>query len=96
MQSITTDIFVCVKITLSIADDIVLKVRPYADRLGTSVNQLVRDYLQELAGKPDFIRDADEFRRLSRMSHGNSRQWKFNKEDAHQRSSELVHHGVKK
>jgi hypothetical protein len=72
-----------VNITLSVDDDVILKARRHADRLGISVNQLVRDYLEQLAGKPNAIRDADEFKRLSRTSQGNSKGRKFNRQDAH-------------
>ena len=53
--------------------------------MGTSVNQLVREYLEQLSGKSDPERDADEFERLSRASRGNSRGWKFNREELHER-----------
>ena len=53
--------------------------------MGTSVNQLVREYLEQVAGKSDSLRDAVEFRRLSDASQGNSNGWKFDREGAHQR-----------
>jgi hypothetical protein len=46
---------------------------------------LVRDYLEQLAGKRDPIADAAEFARLSRIAPGNSRGWKFNREEIHER-----------
>jgi uncharacterized protein DUF6364 len=74
-----------VNITLSVDDAVVQKARRHAEQLGTSVNQLVREYLEQLAGKPDPVRDAVEFERLSRLSQGNSKGWKFNREEAHHR-----------
>jgi hypothetical protein len=53
--------------------------------MGTSVNNLVREFLEQLAGKSDAEADADEFERLSRASKGNSQGWKFNREELHQR-----------
>ncbi len=53
--------------------------------MGTSVNQLVREYVEHLAGKTDAEADAREFERLSRSAHGNSRGWKFNREELHER-----------
>ena len=50
-----------------------------------SVNQLIRDYLQQLAGRTGPQADADEFRRLSRLACGNSRGWKFNRSELHER-----------
>jgi hypothetical protein len=53
--------------------------------MGTSVNQLVREYLEQLVGKTDSKADATEFERLSRAARGNSRGWKFNREELHER-----------
>ena len=58
----------------------IVKARRRADALGTSVNQLVREYLEQLAGKTDLKKDAVEFARLSRLANGNSKGWKFNRD----------------
>jgi hypothetical protein len=72
-------------ITLAIDDEIIRQARRHAEALGTSVNQMVRDYLESIAGKSDSVADAAEFERLSRLSTGNSRGWKFNREELHKR-----------
>jgi predicted HicB family RNase H-like nuclease len=72
-------------LTLSVDDEVVRRARVQAEALGTSVNQLVRDYLETLAGKTDRNRDADEFEMLSRQSNGNSNGWKFNRDEIHER-----------
>ncbi len=72
-------------ITLSVDDKVVTKARRRAEALGTSVNQLVRDYLEQLAGKTDPQSGAQEFARLSRLAKGDSKGWKFNREEAHER-----------
>ena len=72
-------------LTLSVDDEVVRRVRHQAEALGTSVNQLVRDYLEQLAGTSDRVANAEEFTRLSRLSHGDSRGWKFNREEIHER-----------
>lgn len=72
-------------ITLSVDEDVVQRARQHAERLGTSVNQLVRDYLEQLAGKSNPDEDAAEFERLSRLSAGRSKGWKFNREELHER-----------
>jgi hypothetical protein len=72
-------------VTLSIADETMRAARKRAEAMGTSVNQLVRDYLEQFAGKSDPQADAAEFDRLSRLSQGNSRGWKFNREELHER-----------
>jgi hypothetical protein len=56
-----------------------------AEALATSVNQLVREYLEQLTGKSDPNADAVEFERLSRAAKGNSRGWKFNREELYER-----------
>jgi hypothetical protein len=73
-------------VTFSIDDDVIRRARSRAEALGTSVDQLVRDYLEILAGKSDPDADAAEFERLSRLARGNSRGWKFNREELHERS----------
>jgi Ribbon-helix-helix protein, copG family. len=72
-------------LTLSVDDEIVKKARRRAEVLGKSVNQLVRDYLEQLAGKIDRKALAEEFRELTRNAQGNSRGWKFNREEIHER-----------
>jgi Family of unknown function (DUF6364) len=72
-------------ITLSVDDEVVHRARRRAEAIGTSINQLVRDYLEQLAGKTDPNADAEEFERLSRASQGDSRGWKFNREELHAR-----------
>jgi hypothetical protein len=76
---------VYVNLTLAVDDDVVESARRRAEALGTSVNKLVRDYLEQLAGKTDPAADADEFGRLSLLANGHSRGWKFNREEIHER-----------
>jgi antitoxin component of RelBE/YafQ-DinJ toxin-antitoxin module len=74
-----------VNVTLSVDDEVVRQARNHAEALGTSVNQLVREYLEQLAGKADVNADAAEFERLSRIAQGDSKGWKFNREELHER-----------
>ncbi|PYV58342.1 MAG: MerR family transcriptional regulator [Acidobacteria bacterium] len=53
--------------------------------MGKSVNQLVREYLEQLAGKSDREAHIAELGELTRNSTGNSRGWKFNREEIHER-----------
>jgi Family of unknown function (DUF6364) len=73
-----------VNVTLSIDEQIVERARKKADALGKSLNQLIRDYLQKLAGNDDPERSIEEFERLS--GTGNSRGWRFNRHEIHERS----------
>jgi hypothetical protein len=74
-----------VNVTLSIDDQVIRRARRKAEAMGTSINQLIRNYLEQLAGKTDPPEDAAEFERLSRLAQGDSRGWKFNREELHQR-----------
>ncbi len=71
-------------VTLSIDDQLVERARRKAEALGKSLNQAIRDYLQQLAGSDDAERWAEEFRSLS--GRGDSRAWKFNRDELHERS----------
>jgi hypothetical protein len=73
-------------VTVSIDDDVVHEARRRAEAMGTSVNQLVRDYLEQFTGKADLKAAAAEFERLSRASQGSSKGWKFNREELHERA----------
>jgi antitoxin component of RelBE/YafQ-DinJ toxin-antitoxin module len=72
-------------LTLSVDDEVVHQARRRAEAMGTSVNQLVREYLQQLAGKPDRAALVKEFRELTRNAKGDSKGWKFNREEIHER-----------
>jgi hypothetical protein len=70
-------------VTLSIDEQIVARARKKADALGKSLNQLIRDYLQKLAGSDDPDRSIEEFRSLS--GRGHSRGWRFDRNEIHER-----------
>ncbi len=72
-------------ITLSVDEEVVDRARRHAEALGTSVNQLVREYLEQLAGNRSHEADAEEWGRLSNPPQGNSRGWKFNRDEIHER-----------
>jgi Family of unknown function (DUF6364) len=75
---------VLMNVTLSIDEQLVARARKKADALGKSLNQLIRDYLQKLAGGDDPERSIEEFRKLS--GRGHSRGWRFNRDEIHERS----------
>jgi hypothetical protein len=70
-------------VTLSIDKQVVARARKKADALGKSLNQLIRDYLQTLAGGDNPERSVEEFQSLS--GRGNSRGWRFNRSEIHER-----------
>jgi hypothetical protein len=75
---------VSVNVTLSIDDQLVTRARKKAEALGKSLNQLIRDYLQTVAGGDDPDRSIEEFKRLS--GHGDARGRRFNRNEIHERS----------
>lgn len=76
--------YVAVNITLSIEEQLVARARKKAEVLGKSLNQVIRDYLQGLAGGDDPQRSIEEFKQLS--GRGNSRGWRFDRDELHERS----------
>jgi hypothetical protein len=74
-----------VNVTLSIDDEVLAQARRQAEAMGTSVNQLIREYLEQIAGRMDRETAAAEFERLSLESTGDSSGWKFNREELHER-----------
>jgi antitoxin component of RelBE/YafQ-DinJ toxin-antitoxin module len=72
-------------LTLSVDERVVEEARRVAAALGKSVNQLVREYLEQITSKPSVEEDIAELRRLSRESRGNPRGWKFNRDEIHER-----------
>lgn len=75
----------CMNLTLSVDDEIIEEARRRAEAMGKSVNQLVREYLEQLAGKSNREALMAELREMTRNSTGNSRGWKFNREELHER-----------
>jgi hypothetical protein len=71
-------------VTLSIDEQTITRARKKAEALGKSLNQLIRDYLQKLAGGDDPEQSIEEFKRLS--GSGNSRGWRFDRDEIHERS----------
>ncbi|MFN0072454.1 MAG: DUF6364 family protein [Chloroflexota bacterium] len=71
-------------LTLSVDERTLSEARRVAESMGKSLNQVVRDYLEHLAGGRDLDRDLEDFRRLS--GQGDSQGWKFNRDEIHERS----------
>src|ERR1022692_3036387 len=71
-------------VTLSLDEQLVERARKKADALGKSLNQLVREYLQRLAGEDDAEGSVAEFKRLS--GRGHSQGCRFDRNEIHERS----------
>jgi hypothetical protein len=75
-----------VNVTLSIDDDLLARSRDLAARRGTSLNQMIRDYLEEVASdlSPDEI--LRELNALWENGSGESCGKRWTREELHERS----------
>ena len=74
---------VAMNLTLSVDAQVVVRARKRAAALGKSLNQVIRDYLERLAGSDDPERSIAEFKRLS--GSGAARGWRFDRGQLHER-----------
>lgn len=74
-------------ITLSIDEQVAHRARETAQKMGKSLNQAVRDHLEQLANADRTQQECDEFvERCSKGSGGgNLNGWKFDREQANAR-----------
>lgn len=72
-------------VTLSIDDETLARARELANRRGTSLNQMIRDYLEELASElsPDEV--VAELNELWATSTGDSGRRSWTREELHER-----------
>lgn len=75
------------KLTLSVDDQVVERARDVARQQGTSLNALVRQYIESLAGQRTGAEVARELKRLWTTHSGPSDGKKLCREDAHERRS---------
>ena len=75
-------------ITLSADENLIASARTYAQAHGTTLNDMIRDYLKVVTARRDPKEVAEEFLRLAYEEAGCSPEgWKFNREEAHRRGS---------
>jgi len=73
-------------ITLSADPELVKKVREYAAKNGTTLNRLIREFMEQVIGEQDADAAAAEFESLARKNAGRSpRGFRFDREAAHER-----------
>lgn len=72
-------------VTLAVDEQILAGARKAAEGMGTSVNALIRCYLEQLAGCGDTEAAIQEFEALSLEHGGRSRGWRFNRDELHER-----------
>jgi len=71
-------------ITLSVDEKTVEEARKVAADMGKSLNEIIREDLERLTRKSQRNSDFKEFKKLA--GQGNSRGWKFNREELHERT----------
>jgi predicted ABC-type transport system involved in lysophospholipase L1 biosynthesis ATPase subunit len=72
-------------ITLSVEERVAERARQAAQAMGKSLNQAVRDYLEQLAGGEQREADARAFELSARSSQGRLGGWTFDRDEANQR-----------
>jgi len=75
---------VSMNVTLSIDEKTLARARQLAQQEGTSLNQMIRDYLQSLTAD-DPAQAVAEIERLWSEEEGDSHGWKWNREEAYDR-----------
>jgi hypothetical protein len=54
--------------------------------MGKSLNQAVRDYLEQLAGQQQLASEIEAFEQSARQSPGRLNGWRFDREEANRRA----------
>lgn len=72
-------------ITLSVDEKVAQKAREAAQKMGKSLNQAVRDYLEQLAGTSKRQKLWAQYLARCESSGAKLHGWKFNREEANQR-----------
>ena len=62
------------------------KARKAALAMGKSLNQAVRDYLEQLAGTPDLAAELQAFEQSALATPGKLKGWKFDRQEANRRA----------
>jgi antitoxin component of RelBE/YafQ-DinJ toxin-antitoxin module len=71
-------------LNLALDEQLAERAQQVAESQGMSLDQLIRHYLEDLTRQSSAKEDIAELRRLS--GQGNSRGWKFNRDEIHERS----------
>lgn len=73
-------------ITLSVDERIAEKARAAASTMGKSLNQAVRDYLEQLAGSQQTVSEIEAFEQSAHQTPGRLNGWRFNRDEANWRA----------
>lgn len=72
-------------ITLSVDEQVALRAREAAKKMGKSLNQVVRDYLEQLAGSARRGQQWTQFEERCLQSGAQLGGWQFNRDEANER-----------
>ena len=72
-------------ITLSVDEQVAQRARAAAQRMGKSLNQVVRDYLEQLAGGARRGQQWTQFEERCLNSTARLDGWQFNRDEANER-----------
>lgn len=72
-------------ITLSVDEQVALRAREAAQKMGKSLNQVVRDYLEQLAGSARRGQQWSQFEERCLTSKAKLEGWHFNRDEANER-----------
>ena len=73
-------------ITLSVDERIAEQARAAAATMGKSLNQAVRDHLEQLAGSQQLAGELQAFEQSARATPGRLQGWRFDREEAKRRT----------
>ena len=73
-------------LTIAVDERTVEKARQAALAMGKSLDQAVRDYLEQLAGTPDLAAELQAFEQSALATPGRLKGWKFDREEANRRA----------
>ncbi len=73
-------------ITLSVDERIAEQARAAAAAMGKSLNQAVRDYLEQLAGSQQLASELRAFEQSARETPGRLDGWRFDRDEANRRA----------
>ncbi len=73
-------------LTLSVDEHVVARARKASEARGKSLNQVLREYLEELAGLRNPRDVVEELKRSWKGEPGHSGGWKFNREELYDRT----------
>ncbi len=74
-------------LTLSVDEHIVARARKASEARGKSLNQVLREYLEELAGLRDPRDVVEELKQSWKDEPGHSGGWRFNRKELHDRTN---------